>query len=89
MVNKKRSIMSKGWLIIGIVMLITGSGLIFLANSLYYESNQLENYNTNGEYNDMINEVSDHISTNARFFKNVLIGDSANKVLNQIFWWYI
>jgi uncharacterized membrane protein YdbT with pleckstrin-like domain len=65
--NKKRSIMSKGWLIIGLVMLITGSGLIFLANSLLYESNQIQEYIINEENNENIEEVANHISINARF----------------------
>ena len=67
MTNKRNSIMSKGWLIIGVVMLITGACLFFLANSLYYESNQLEDYINNGSYDETIKEVANHISTYSRF----------------------
>ena len=44
MSNNQHSIMSKGWLIIGIVLILTGSYLVFITNSLYYESNQLARY---------------------------------------------
>ena len=67
MINKRRSIISTGWLIIGIVMLITGASMIFLANSFQYELNQLEEYTTSDTNNAIIKEISNHISTNIRF----------------------
>jgi uncharacterized membrane protein len=43
MINKSNSLISKGWLIIGIVLLVTGFYQLFIVNSLFYESAQLEN----------------------------------------------
>lgn len=67
MANKRFSFISKGWLIIGIVMLIAGFYLIFIANSLYYDVNQLEEYSNQETYNSMIEEVTRHVSVNAFF----------------------
>jgi hypothetical protein len=57
--------MSKGWLIIGVVMLLAGIYLIFLANSLYYESNQIKEYTIQGANSALINKAASHISINA------------------------
>ena len=67
MTNKRSSFISKGWLIIGIVMLVAGFYLIFIANSLYYDVNQLEEYSNQETYNSMIEEVTRHVSVNAFF----------------------
>ena len=66
--NNRNSIMSKGWLIIGIVLLLTGSYLVFITNSLYYESNQLaRNYPIDKAENQIIDEVINRISLDAFF----------------------
>ena len=67
MAKKYSSIMSKGWLIIGIVLLLTGIYLIFLANSLFYESDQIRESLNNGENYTIITEAANHISVNALF----------------------
>ena len=66
--NNQHSIMSKGWLIIGIVLILTGSYLVFITNSLYYESNQLARYYPNDEAeNSIIDDVINRISLDAFF----------------------
>jgi len=66
--NNRNSIMSKGWLIIGIVLLLTGSYLVFITNSLYFESNQLaRSYPNDEEQNSIINDVINRISLDAFF----------------------
>ena len=65
MIKKRSSIVSKGWLIIGVVLLVTGICQLFIANSLYDESNNLEKISN--EYNGNIKDIQDHIETNARF----------------------
>ena len=68
MKNNQNSIMSKGWLIIGIVLLLTGSYLVFITNSLYFESNQLaRSYPHGEEENSIIDEVINRISLDAFF----------------------
>ena len=65
--NKRNSIISKGWLIIGLVLLLTGSYLVYITNSLYYESNQLESYPADEVEYKMIEEVANQISIKALF----------------------
>ena len=65
--NKSNSVISKGWLIIGIVMLIIGSCLLLIANSLFYESNQLKNYISNESLNGSIEKIQENINLYGRF----------------------
>ena len=67
MTNKGSSFISKGWLIIGLVMLIIGSCLLFLANSLYYESDQLESYISNSTSDGNIMKILENIRVYGRF----------------------
>jgi hypothetical protein len=68
MSNNQNSLMSKGWLIIGIVLLLTGSYLVFITNSLYFESNQLaRSFPNNEDENSIINDVISRISLDAFF----------------------
>jgi hypothetical protein len=67
MLNSKYSIMSKGWLIIGITIIVIGCSIIFLSNSLFNESNILEEYLNNEDYSEIIQEVVYHLSLNALF----------------------
>jgi len=66
MINKNSSFMSKGWLIIGVVMLIIGFCLLFLVNSLFYESYQLESYISN-EASNGIRKIQENINMYGRF----------------------
>ena len=79
MINKSSSVISKGWLIIGVVMLIIGSCLLFLANSLYYESDQLESYINNASSDGNIMKIIENIRMYGRFlvitsFISIIIG---------------
>ena len=79
MANKSNSVISKGWLIIGIVMLIIGVCLLFLANSLYYESDQLESYISNPTSDGNIIKILENIRVYGRFlvitsFITIIIG---------------
>ena len=79
MANKSNSVISKGWLIIGIVMLIIGVCLLFLANSLYYESDQLESYISNPTSDGNIIKILENIRVYGRFlvitsFISIIIG---------------
>ena len=79
MINKSSSVISKGWLIIGIVMLIIGFCLLFLANSLYYESDQLEGYTSNPVTDGNIMKILENIRMYGRFlvitsFVSIIIG---------------
>ena len=65
--NNQHSIMSKGWLIIGIVLILTGSYLVFITNSLYYESNQLAGYPNDETENTIIDDVITRITLDAFF----------------------
>ena len=67
MKNNKRSLTSKGWLIIGIVLIATGIYLIFIANSLYNESELLKEYSGNEVNHQMINGVANRISVSFLF----------------------
>ena len=67
MSNNQHSIMSKGWLIIGIVLILTGSYLVFITNSLYYESNQLARYPNDETENTIIDDVINRITLDAFF----------------------
>ena len=67
MSNNQHSIMSKGWLIIGLVLILTGSYLVFITNSLYYESNQLARYTNDDAENKIINDVINRITLDAFF----------------------
>ncbi len=59
--------MSKGWLIIGLVLIITGSCLLFLANSLFYDSNQLERHISNEVFNGEMRKIQERFELNGRF----------------------
>jgi uncharacterized membrane protein YiaA len=67
MPDKKRSIMSKGWLIVGIVLFLIGIYLIFLAISLFSESYLIREGISNGENYKIIIESANNISVNALF----------------------
>ena len=67
MINNNSSIISKGWLIIGVVLVLTGTCLLFLANSLFYESNQLDSYINGDIFNGNIKQIQNHFETNGRF----------------------
>ena len=67
MLNSKYSIMSTGWLIIGISIIVIGISLIFLSNSLFSEANIIEEYLNNEGYNDILQVVFYHVSLNALF----------------------
>lgn len=67
MPDKKHSIMSKGWLIVGAVLLLIGIYLMFLANSLFSESNIIRESIDNGENYKIIIESANHISVNTLF----------------------
>ena len=58
MANKQNSTMSKGWLIIGIVLILAGMYLIFLSNSLFFESDQIRNSISNGEDYSVVTEAA-------------------------------
>ena len=47
--------------LIGIVLLFTGNYMIILSNSLYFESNQLDEYASKETYNEKLGKISDHI----------------------------
>ena len=60
-------------------MLIIGSCLFFIANSLFYESNQLESYISNEAINGNIKKIQENIEINGRFlvitsFITIIIG---------------
>jgi hypothetical protein len=63
MTNKKISILSKGWLIIGIVLLFTGNYMIILANSLYSDSSLIDIYASS----EIIEKLTNHISMSVLF----------------------
>lgn len=67
MPDKKRSIMSKGWLIVGIVLFLISIYLIFLAISLFSESYLIREGINNGENYKIIIESANNISVNALF----------------------
>lgn len=65
MKSKKNSIVSKGWFIIGIVLIVTGLYLIFLSNSFYTEANQLEQYSEDTTNNIKLIDIANNLSFNA------------------------
>ena len=67
MFNSKYSIMTKGWLIIGITLLIAGCSLIYLSFSLFNESGTLEKYLNDDGFSEIVQEVVYHVSINALF----------------------
>jgi uncharacterized membrane protein len=67
MINKRSSLMSTGWLIIGIVMIVAGIYLVFIANSLHTETNLLNEYSSNEEDYSTINEIANRISVSVLF----------------------
>jgi len=67
MTKNKLSITSKGWLIIGIVLIITGVYLLFIANSLHNESELLLEYSVNEVNYQNINDVANRISVSFLF----------------------
>jgi len=79
MITKSNSVISKGWMIIGVVMIIIGSCLLLIANSLFYESNQLETYISNEVSDGNIKKIQENIEMYGRFlvitsFITIIIG---------------
>ena len=66
-ITKSNSVISKGWMIIGVVMTIIGCCLLFIANSLFYESSQLGSYIINEAINGNIKKIQENIEINGRF----------------------
>ena len=67
MIIKGNSLLSKGWLIIGIVLILTGTYLIYITDSLYYATNQLDEYPNNGAEYKLIKDATNRVSLNALF----------------------
>ena len=67
MIKKKNSMMSKGWLIVGIVMIVAGLYLVFIANSLYSESNLIKGYSDNNAEYLLIKEATNRILVSVLF----------------------
>ena len=67
MTKNKLSITSKGWLIVGLVLMVTGFYILVTANSLNNESELLREYSVNEVNYQNINDVANRISVSFLF----------------------